>query len=353
MDGFLICGIQQVGVGVTDLAEELRWCRSALGIDVRIFDDDGEAALMLPYTGGQPQRRHAVLAANLQGGSGLEVWQYTRRTPVPADFEPLPGDLGITAAFIKSRDPRAAHARLTASGVPRIGRLAEDPEGGPCFVLRDPLGNPFKVGTGQDWFMRGKHSTAGVAGCMIGVSNMARSLIFYRDVLGYDKLVYERTGAFEDLADLGAGTRQVRRVLLARSAPNQGAFSALLGSSRLELVQALDRAPRKTYAGRFWGDPGFIHLCFDVAGMDALRAHCQSLGYPFTVDSGPEFIMGDAMARFAYAEDPDGTLIEFVETWRLPVMKKWGLSIDLRRRPPEKPLPRLMLRALGLNRIKI
>jgi len=89
-----------------------------------------------------------------------------------------------------------------------------------------------------------------------------------------------------------------------------------------------------------------------VRGMDALKTYCKAAGSPFTVDSGDNFTMDGAAGRFAYVEDPDGTLIEFVETYRLDIVKKLGLHIDLRRRKPDKPLPRLMLRALGLNRIK-
>jgi catechol 2,3-dioxygenase-like lactoylglutathione lyase family enzyme len=187
---------------------------------------------------------------------------------------------------------------------------------------------------------------------MIGVSRLEGSLPFYRDLLGYDRIIYDTEGKFEDLAEQGSGSSRVRRVLLEPSAPVRGAFSHLLGSSRLELVQALDRTPRRILADRFWGDPGFIHLCFDVRGMDALKVHCQAAGFPFTVDSGGSFTMDGAAGRFAYVEDPDGTLIEFVETYRLDVVKKLGLQIDLRRRRPDKPLSRLMLRALGLNRIK-
>ena len=58
------------------------------------------------------------------------------------------------------------------------------------------------------------------------------------------------------------------------------AFGRLLGPSRIELVQALGRTPRRIFAGRFWGDPGFIHVCFDVQGMDALSEACRL---------GPEF----------------------------------------------------------------
>ena len=352
MQEFLICGIQQVGVGVQDFAGEVRWCGKALGIDVRVFEDRGEAALMLPYTGGVPQERRALLAVNIQGGAGLEIWQYTKRTPRAPGFAVQPGDLGICCARIKARDPRKARARMEAADVPDMGPARSDPSGEPTFFVRDPQGLAFQVVRGIDWLSRGHSPTGGVSGCMIGVSRMEKSLPFYQGLLGYDRIVYDKTGIFEDLADLGAGSSAVRRVLLEPSAPPRGAFSPLLGSSRLELVQALDRTPRRIFGDRFWGDPGFIHLCFDVRGMDALKIHCEAAGFPFTVDSGGSFSMGGAAGRFAYVEDPDGTLIEFVETYRLDIAKKWGLHIDLYRKAPEKALSRLMLRALGLNRIK-
>jgi catechol 2,3-dioxygenase-like lactoylglutathione lyase family enzyme len=352
MQEFLICGIQQVGVGVRDFAREVGWCGGALGIDVRVFEDRGEAALMLPYTGGVPQERRALLAVNIQGGAGLEIWQYTRRTPRPPGFVVQPGDLGICCARVKARDPQNARRRMEAAGVPDMGPARTDPSGDPTFYVRDPQGLAFQVVRGFDWLSSGHSPTGGVSGCMIGVSRLERSLPFYQGLLGYDRIVYDKEGKFEDFTDLGAGSSLVRRVLLEPRIPPRGAFSPLLGSSRLELVQALDRTPRRIFADRFWGDPGFIHLCFDVRGMDALKIHCQAAGFPFTVDSGGSFSMGGAAGRFAYVEDPDGTLIEFVETYRLDIVKKWGLHIDLHSRAPEKALSRLMLRALGLNRIK-
>ena len=46
------------------------------------------------------------------------------------------------------------------------------------------------------------------------------------------------------------------------------------------------------------------------------------MGYSLTVDSNESFDMGDAAGRFSYIEDPDGTLIEFVETHKLPYREK-------------------------------
>jgi len=62
--------------------------------------------------------------------------------------------------------------------------------------------------------------------------------------------------------------------------------------------------------------------------------------------------MGDAAGQFAYIEDPDGTLIEFVETHKIPLLKKLNLSLDLRKRDPEKPLPKWMLGMLRFMRVK-
>ena len=47
-----------------------------------------------------------------------------------------------------------------------------------------------------------------------------------------------------------------------------------------------------------------------------------------------------------------GALIEFVETKKIPIIKKLGGYLDLSRRDPAKPLPKIMLKALGLNRRK-
>jgi hypothetical protein len=76
------------------------------------------------------------------------------------------------------------------------------------------------------------------------------------------------------------------------------------------------------------------------------------MGHPFTVDGGAGFEMGDAAGHFSYVEDPDGALIEFVETRKVPILKKLNWFLDLSKRDPEKPLPDWMLKALRFNRQK-
>ena len=98
----IISGIQQVGVGIPAVYDAWKWYRKAFGVDIPVFDEAAEAALMLPYTGGEPRSRHAVLALNIQGGGGMEIWQYTSREPQPAAFDIQFGDLGIYVAKISS-----------------------------------------------------------------------------------------------------------------------------------------------------------------------------------------------------------------------------------------------------------
>jgi hypothetical protein len=146
--------------------------------------------------------------------------------------------------------------------------------------------------------------------------------------------------------------------LLGRTKSFAGPFSKVLGNSVIELISSAGKKGRKIYENRFWGDPGFIHLCFDMRGMVGLRNYCEKKGFPFTVDTmksfeGNSFDMGEAAGHFSYIEDPDGTLIEFVETHKLPIFKKLGLYLDLRKRAPEKPLPDWMLKALRFSRVRL
>lgn len=346
-----ISGIQQIGIGNPDVYEAFKWYRQTFGADVPVFDEAAEAALMLPYTGGKPRQRHAILALNMQGGGGLEIWQYTSRTPEPPKRPLLIGDLGINIAKFKSHNVEKAYADFREKGVSVLGQLKNRPNGEAHFFVLDPYGNICEVVPSDDWFTKTKVWTGGAYGCTIGVSDIERARTLYSEVLGYDQVIYDETGAFDDLGILNGGNHTFRRVLLTHSKERKGAFSKLLGRSEIELLQVMDRAPVKVFEDRFWGDIGFIHLCFDVNGMTELEALCTSKGFPFTVNSG-DFDMGEAAGHFAYIEDPDGTLIEFVETHKVPILKKLNWYLNLKNRDPLKSLPKWMIRSMGFGRVR-
>jgi catechol 2,3-dioxygenase-like lactoylglutathione lyase family enzyme len=349
----VISGIQQVGVGVPDIARAWAWYRRHFGIDIPIFhEEDTEARLMAGYTGGVVHRRTALLAINLQGGGGLELWQFTTRPTQPPGSPVRLGDYGIFATCIKSRDVAAAHRRFTRAGVPILGPVMRDPAGSAHFFVQDPHGLLFQVVEGDRWFASGRAPTGGVSGCMIGVSDVDRARRLYSEILGYDSVLYDAHGVWPDLAGVPGGRTAVRRVSLARRAQPEGPFGRLLGPSTLELIAATGQPVRKIFAGRCWGDLGFMHLAVDVAGLTALAETCAARGFPPVVDSRGSFAMAEASGRFAYVEDPDGTLIELVETHRIPLLKRFGWYLDLRKRDAAAPLPDWVLRMLRWHRVR-
>jgi len=289
----------------------------------------------------------------MQGGGGFEIWQYTSRTPNPPSFKPQLGDTGLFAIKMKSRDVKASYNELKTKGAELVSAPEKMPDGRFHFFVNDPYGNLFEIVEGLSWFKQEKKTIGGIGGCVIGVSDINKALTLYKDVLGYDKIVYDVKSVFQDLKGVAGSENEVRRVLLQHSKPRVGAFSKLLGDTELELVEVKSITPRMIFKDRLWGDLGLIHLCFDVNGMKELRENCKAKGFPFTVDSGSDsFDMGKAAGHFTYIEDPDGTLIEFVETHKIPIIEKLGIFLHLRNRNPEKPLANWMLNLLGLNKVK-
>lgn len=357
MKEYIISGIQQIGIGVTDLKEAWSWYISKFGMDCRIFEEEAEAKLMLPFTGGVPRRRHAVLAINLQSGGGFEIWQHKGKVPEKIREEINLGDLGILACKMKVKNISSAYSFYKQNGTAVLGKLKTDPAGNMTFFIKDPFGNIFQMVEGNHWFMNENKESGGSYGALIGVSDIEKARLVYSDILGYDQVVYDITGIFPDLVDIPSGDKTFRRVLLRSSKPPGGPFIKIFGRSEMELISSTEKPGKKIFEGRIWGDPGFIHICFDIRGMDSLREHCTRMGFPFQVDSehsqeGNSFDMGEAAGHFAYIADPDGILVEFVETHKLPILKKIGWYLNLKDRDPYKPLPDWILKTLRFSRVK-
>ncbi|WP_223267200.1 VOC family protein [Polaribacter sp. IC073] len=203
------------------------------------------------------------------------------------------------------------------------------------MFLKDPFDNILKIKESNSWYQDKKNDVGGILGTAIGVSNIDTSLKLYRDILGYDIVEFDKTGVFKDLSSLNNGEKKFRRIVLSHSEERVGGFSKLFGASQIELIQCLENTPNKIFEDRYWGDLGYIHLCFDVKNMEVLKTECLEKGVPFQIISNPSFKMGEANGHWGYIEDFDGTLIDFIETHKVPLVKKLGININLKNRDPK------------------
>ena len=297
MEDRVISGIQQVGIGVTNADEAFRWYKDLFAFDIQVFADAAEAPFMIRYTGGIVQKRYAILALNLQGGGGLEIWQYTSRVSQPAKEPLIWGKPGILSIKIRCRDVKQFYKEAVEKGVRIINEPTSNALGKLHFYLYDPYENIFEILEDDYWFTEGKNLTGGVVGVSIGVSDMDKAIEFYKEILDLNEIFYSEKAPVKDWLGLPLQTGAYARCLLSSQPGAQpGAFGKLLGSFQIELVQAIPALTGNLYDNRYWGDRGFIHICFDIKGYDQHTEICKQSGHPLTIDSG-SFNMGDAAGR--------------------------------------------------------
>jgi len=134
----------------------------------------------------------------------------------------------------------------------------------------------------------------------ITVSNLQKSLEFWRDVLGFEfSHTAHQTG---EMAKEITGVADAEIKLAVLKAP---------GGHKIELLEYLAPPDRKHVRHRPC-DVGSVHVALLVDDLDAVlktiaASGWKAAGKPQTLTSGP-----NAGKRVVYVRDPDGTTIEFM-----------------------------------------
>jgi len=135
----------------------------------------------------------------------------------------------------------------------------------------------------------------------ITVSNLERSLGFWRDVLGFElSHTAHQTG---EMASEITGVEGAEIKLAVVKAP---------GGHKIELLEYLAPLERKWNVDRPC-DVGFVHVALIVEDLGPILSAIETSGWkaagkPQTLRSGP-----NAGKRVVYVRDPDGTTIEFMQ----------------------------------------
>lgn len=136
----------------------------------------------------------------------------------------------------------------------------------------------------------------------ITVSNLERSLAFWRGVLGFDlSHTAHQTG---ELAKKITGVAGAEIKLAVLKTP---------GGHKIELLEYLGPPDRKKHADLRPCDVGHVHIALLVDDLDAILEKIAASGWraagkPQTLKVGP-----NAGKRVVYVRDPDATTIEFME----------------------------------------
>ncbi len=136
----------------------------------------------------------------------------------------------------------------------------------------------------------------------ITVSNLERSLAFWRDVLGFElSHTAHQTGK---LAKEITGVADAEIKLAVLKTP---------GGHKIELLEYLAPPDRKQHIHLRPCDVGHVHVALIVNDLDTVlekiaQSGWKAAGKPQTLKMGP-----NAGKRVVYVRDPDGTTIEFMQ----------------------------------------
>jgi catechol 2,3-dioxygenase-like lactoylglutathione lyase family enzyme len=135
----------------------------------------------------------------------------------------------------------------------------------------------------------------------ITVTNLERSLAFWRDVLGFE--VSHRAHQTGELAAKITGVSGAEIQLAVLKTPT---------GHKIELLEYLAPAERKNFNPRPC-DVGSVHVALIVDDLEAVLSAIAPFGWnaagePQTLTVGP-----NAGKRVVYVRDPDGTTIEFMQ----------------------------------------
>ena len=144
--------------------------------------------------------------------------------------------------------------------------------------------------------MKGIHHTC------ITVSDLKRSIAFYRDTLGLELLMTEESERSQDdrSETLGVSQAKVKLALFK------------VGDTRIELIEYVASAGRPY--DRKNNDVGTMHIAFHVDDIDAayeslVEKDVRFTAPPATIPDGP--MRG---WRWTYFFDPDGVSLELIQT---------------------------------------
>ena len=300
-------GVHHVAVGVKSLAETRAFYRDVLDF-TEIFVDfpKNEYPALQPVLRASSAVYAAVLFSQPAGGIILELTEMFDPPSRPIRKAPLYGDIGVSKISIAVRDVDATHKELKekadwciaprSAAVPGFGdyRFA---------YFKDPEGNLVEIFSSSQLPVR--QGFGGISSLGISVTDLDRSVAFYRKYLGFDKTLIGEHDRFSGILDelTGYAGSQMRSCLLANSE----------AEGMVELFEVTKPRGRSIPFAIRWGDCGYLQVCLNGRQGDdigKIASYFSQEGLEFLCE--PQLMHDEKEGAFFYMRDPDGIPVEFL-----------------------------------------
>jgi catechol 2,3-dioxygenase-like lactoylglutathione lyase family enzyme len=303
MNMYEIAGVHHVAIGVKDPEKMKSFYKDILGLEA----GPGEPLaapheIMSGITRGVTPVFAASMLSHIDSGIIVEFIQMVTPLPRPIRRDGRYGDIGVNKITIVVPDVKKLYNELK-QGVDFCfsSRSIELPGFGEYnfAYLKDPEGNLIELVSGAGLPMKNKLSEVRSVG--IAVTDLERSMAFYRKYAGCDTLFaapHENYSGLVDEISGGNGTR-IRSCILASGR----------GGGMIELFEVLAPRGRSIPSYTLWGDYGYLQTCLLCKNVPEIAARFEKEGLEFLLRLQS---MPDEGVTFTYIRDPDGIPLEFL-----------------------------------------
>jgi catechol 2,3-dioxygenase-like lactoylglutathione lyase family enzyme len=304
-----VTGVQHVGIGVRDIEKSRAFYRDVLECRIPMADFGVTHNAMPDFFRTSSHVFNGWMYMQEKDAIVVECIQRLEPSPRPIHKQARYGEIGVNKMTVEVADVEtfceAYKDRIRFVSPPKS---ADIPGWGDyAFAYgTDPDGNLIEFVSGsriETEEMPGRIRSLGVS-----VTDLERSIAFYRKYVDFDTVVVEPHEAFSGLMGevSGSDETQVRSCLLANSN----------GFHMLELYEVSRPRGRSIPFHVLWGDYGYLegcYICNDILGLSRalMNEGLEFISQPTSMEIHEEGLEGTAW--FIYVRDPDGIPVELLE----------------------------------------
>jgi catechol 2,3-dioxygenase-like lactoylglutathione lyase family enzyme len=304
-----VTGVQHVGIGVRNIEASRAFYRDVMECRIPMADFGVTHNAMADFFRSSSHVFNGWMYMQEKEAIVVECIQRFEPSPRPIHKQVRYGDIGVNKMTVEVADVKkfseAYKDRIRFVSPPKSVKIPG--WGDYAFVFgTDPDGNLIEFVSGEK--MRAEDTLGRIRSLGVSVTDLERSIEFYRKYVDFDTVVIPPHEAFSGLMGEVSGSpdTQVRSCLLANSN----------GFHMLELYEVSRPRGRSIPFHVLWGDYGFLEsccVCTDVLGLARffMKEGLELISCPTGMEVHEEGLQGTAW--FLYVRDPDGIPVEVLE----------------------------------------